>query len=110
MVSDMAKIGDAIYLWGLDYEFENCPLIRLPLIGIGKGTPATQLSKNGGLLVRIEGDAFYFLENTDITDEFKEESGGLERVASPAISSMGLSSVHFVPNYDFFVGVVRPSY
>jgi hypothetical protein len=66
-ITDFAKSGGLIYIWGLAYEYEACPLAVIDLAGRNGVVAARSLTTQGGLLARLDSAEAVFIERTGRT-------------------------------------------
>jgi len=109
-VTGIARIGNAVYFWGLEYEFEDCPLCRLPLDQGDVVPRIEQLSDSGGLLTRIGGDRFLFFERTGNTYRFDSRIGKLAQVQKPPIDPAPYREILYAESFDRYIGLLLSVY
>jgi hypothetical protein len=105
-ITGISRIGGKFYLWGLEYEFGSCPLLEIAkAIGEIASVPR-QLSREGGLLTKINDQEFLFFEQTGTVYRYDKASAGLILIDKPIINPMPYSEIIYIPVLDKFLGVV----
>jgi hypothetical protein len=110
VVSGIARIENAVYLWGLEYEFEACPLFQIPLTQGQGAAPLLQLSDEGGLLTRIGGEEFLFFERTGNTYRYDSQTGKLAQVQKPPINPAPYREIIYAASIDRYIGILLSVY
>jgi hypothetical protein len=110
VVTGIARIGNAVYLWGLEYEFEACPLFQIPLAHGQAAAPLLQLSDEGGLLTGVGGEEFLFFERTGNIYRYDAKNNKLTDVQKPSINPVPYREIIYAESLDLFIGVLLSIY